>query len=65
MMRSPRRVFSREQLIAQLGRDFEGYARSLDAHVGNLRRKLEACGAGRDVIQTVVGFGYRLGGTSA
>ena len=65
LMRSPRRVFSRENLIAHLARDFEGYARSLDAHIGNLRRKLEACGAGRDVIQTVVGFGYRLGGDSA
>jgi DNA-binding response OmpR family regulator len=65
LMRSPRRVFSRETLVAHLGRDFEGYARSIDAHVGNLRRKLEACGAGRDVVQTVVGFGYRLGGHSA
>lgn len=61
LMRSPRRVFSRDDLIAMLGRDFEGFSRSVDAHIGNLRKKLAAAGAPRTTIQTVVGFGYRLG----
>ena len=41
------------------GYDFDGSSRSLDVHVGYLRRKLEASGAGR-MIETVRGVGFVL-----
>ncbi|MCC6270649.1 MAG: winged helix-turn-helix transcriptional regulator, partial [Microbacteriaceae bacterium] len=41
------------------GYEYEGYERTIDSHVKNLRRKLGASGA--DVIETVLGVGYRLG----
>jgi DNA-binding response OmpR family regulator len=57
---TPGRVFSRGELVERIaGYTFEGYERAVDSHVKNLRRKLGP--EGRDVIETVVGFGYRLG----
>ncbi|MFT7484679.1 MAG: two-component system alkaline phosphatase synthesis response regulator PhoP [Candidatus Paceibacteria bacterium] len=58
LMSSPRRVFSREQLVGHLGREFEGQIRTVDAHVGNLRRKL--AGDTSCSIRTVIGVGYAL-----
>jgi DNA-binding response OmpR family regulator len=53
-------VFTRRELIEHVnGYTFEGYERAIDSHVKNLRRKLGP--DGHDVIETVVGFGYRLG----
>jgi DNA-binding response OmpR family regulator len=63
LMSSPRRVFSREQLVSHLGRDFDGQIRTVDAHVGNLRRKLT--GAVSCSIRTVIGVGYSLEGGDA
>ena len=59
----PGRVFSREQLvtIAQ-GYDFEGYDRTIDAHVKNLRRKIEKDSREPDFIKTVYGVGYKFTG---
>jgi DNA-binding response OmpR family regulator len=58
LMRTPARVFTRAELIdAAFDRDFDGLERTVDAHVGNLRRKLG--GAGKLVV-TVQGVGYRL-----
>lgn len=60
---SPMRVFSRLELANRIhGYEFLGYERSIDSHVKNLRHKLGD--AGSDVIQTVVGVGYRLGYTA-
>ncbi len=57
---SPMRVFSRLELANRIhGYEFLGYERSIDSHVKNLRHKLGD--SGNDVIQTVVGVGYRLG----
>jgi DNA-binding response OmpR family regulator len=58
----PGRVYSRYELINRVrGYEFEGYERTIDSHVKNLRRKVEE-DAGRPVIvQTVLGGGYRLG----
>lgn len=55
------RVFSREQLvnIAQ-GYDFEGYDRTIDAHVKNLRHKIEKDSKEPEFIKTVYGFGYKF-----
>jgi DNA-binding response OmpR family regulator len=54
----PGRVFTREQLLqAAWGFDFYGQTRTVDVHVGQLRRKL---GAEGNRIATVTGVGYKL-----
>jgi len=61
--RFPRRVFTRDELIAAaLGEDYEGNDRTIDAHVMNLRRKLELDRDHPAFIQTVFGVGYRFVG---
>jgi DNA-binding response OmpR family regulator len=58
----PGRVYSRFELINRVrGYEFEGYERTVDSHVKNLRRKIEADPASPRVIVTVLGGGYRLG----
>jgi len=58
----PGRVYSRFELINKVrGYEFEGYERTVDSHVKNLRRKIEADPADPQLIQTVLGGGYRLG----
>ena len=54
----PQRVYSRYELVNRVrGYEFAGYERTIDSHVKNLRRKL---GGGSDIIETVLGVGYRL-----
>jgi DNA-binding response OmpR family regulator len=61
----PGRVFSREELIRfALGEDFSGFDRTVDAHVKNLRRKIETDPRHPAYVQTVHGSGYRFGGRS-
>ncbi|HZP51766.1 response regulator transcription factor [Actinocrinis sp.] len=56
----PGRVYSRYELVNRvLGYEFSGYERTIDSHVKNLRHKLGP--AGPEVVETVVGVGYRLG----
>jgi DNA-binding response OmpR family regulator len=58
----PGRVYSRFELINRVrGYDFEGYERTIDSHVKNLRRKIEQDPANPVIVQTVLGGGYRLG----
>jgi DNA-binding response OmpR family regulator len=58
----PGRVYSRYELINKVrGYEFEGYERTIDSHVKNLRRKIEADPASPRIVQTVLGGGYRLG----
>ncbi len=58
----PGRVYSRFELINRVrGYDFEGYERTIDSHVKNLRRKIEEDPANPEIVQTVLGGGYRLG----
>jgi two-component system OmpR family response regulator len=58
---SPGRVFSRFELINRVqGHDYEGYERTIDAHVKNLRRKIEADPGRPRYVQTLHGVGYRL-----
>ena len=58
----PGRVYSRFELINRVrGYDFEGYERTIDSHVKNLRRKIETDPANPEIVQTVLGGGYRLG----
>ena len=60
LVREPRRVFSRDQLIQHgLDSDTDALPRTIDVHINNLRRKLkQACG--KEPIGTVHGVGYRL-----
>jgi len=63
MLRAPRRVFAREELVAHMfGNAYEGTDRVVDAHIKNLRKKLDAA-PGAASIQTVHGSGYRLAPT--
>jgi DNA-binding response OmpR family regulator len=56
----PGRVYSRYELVNRVrGYEFEGYERTIDSHVKNLRHKLGNTGS--EVVQTVHGVGYRLG----
>ena len=58
----PGRVYSRFELINKVrGYEFEGYERTIDSHVKNLRRKIEDDPASPRIILTVLGGGYRLG----
>jgi len=58
----PGRVWSRYELINQVrGYEFDGYERTIDSHVKNLRRKIETDPAHPVIVQTVTGVGYRLG----
>lgn len=60
-MEQPERVFSRNDLIAMVqGYDFEGYDRTIDSHIKNLRKKIDKQLPGQKMIQTVYGVGYKL-----
>jgi DNA-binding response OmpR family regulator len=58
----PGRVYTRYELINRVrGYEFDGYERTVDSHIKNLRRKLERDPRAPEIITTVVGGGYRLG----
>jgi DNA-binding response OmpR family regulator len=59
---TPGRVYSRFELINRVrGYEFDGYERTVDSHVKNLRRKLERDPHTPEIVETVLGGGYRLG----
>jgi DNA-binding response OmpR family regulator len=61
LIEEPGRVFSRTQLIeSAFGYDFEGFDRTIDVHILNLRRKLEPDPRHPKYIKTVYGAGYKL-----
>jgi DNA-binding response OmpR family regulator len=61
MARQPGRVFTRAQLLdAVHGVAVESYERAIDAHVKNIRRKIESDPGAPRHLQTVFGVGYRL-----
>ncbi len=62
MMRHPRRVWSREQLLERVwGTDFVGDTKTVDVHIRWLREKLEPDPSQPRYVHTVRGFGYRMG----
>ncbi len=62
LARDPGRPFSRDQIIEWVfGYDFDGFDRTVDVHVANLRRKIEPDVRKPRYIQTVHGVGYRFG----
>ncbi|MFC2062403.1 response regulator transcription factor [Chloroflexota bacterium] len=59
--KEPGRVFSRSEIIEKaLGYDFEGFDRTIDVHILNIRRKLEPDSSHSKYIKTVYGAGYKL-----
>ncbi len=60
---SPGRAWTRAQILDQVfGEAYEGYERTVDVHVKNLRRKLETDPQTPSYIQTVFGVGYKFRG---
>jgi len=60
---APGKVFTREELVDKaLGYQFEGYERSIDAHIKNLRQKIEDDPKKPALILTIYGVGYRFSG---
>ncbi len=61
IMTRPNRVFSRSELLDLVqGYEYEGYDRTIDTHVKNLRKKIDKALPGQEVIATVYGIGYKL-----
>lgn len=62
LMRNEGIVLTRDQLLTEIwGYDFDGETRTVDVHIRTLRQKLGEKG---EIIQTVRGVGYRIGGTA-
>jgi DNA-binding response OmpR family regulator len=65
MALNPGRVYSRMDLLEKIqdeGMYYEGYERSVDTHIKNLRKKIETDSRQPDFIVTVFGMGYKFGG---
>src|SRR3954451_25311956 len=63
MAAQPGRVFTRAQLLDAIhGEAFDAYARAIDAHIKNIRRKIEPDPARPHYIETVFGVGYKVAG---
>ena len=61
LMAHPGRVFSRSELLDKVqGYQFEGYDRTIDSHVKNLRKKIAAVLPDQEIISTVYGVGDRF-----
>ncbi len=64
LARYPGRVYSRIELLDMIqGYDYEGFERTVDTHVKNLRAKVEADPKEPVYVQTVYGLGYKFGGS--
>jgi DNA-binding response OmpR family regulator len=63
LISNPGQVFSREQLVEKaFGYDYEGFDRTVDTHIKNLRYKIEDNPKKPDYIVTVYSVGYKFGG---
>lgn len=63
MAKFPQKTFTREELIeVAFGLEFDGYDRTIDSHIKNLRAKIEMNSSEPRYIITVRGVGYRFGG---
>lgn len=63
LVKYPQKAFTREELVyLVLGEDYEGYDRTIDTHVKNLRQKIEPDFKTPKYILTVYGVGYKFGG---
>lgn len=63
LTRYPNKVFTREELIASaFGAEFDGYDRTIDSHIKNLRQKVEDDPKTPRYVKTIHGVGYKFGG---
>lgn len=61
LMTHPSRVFTRNELLNEVqGYDFEGYDRTIDTHIKNLRKKISEPLPTQEIITTVYGIGYKF-----
>jgi two-component system response regulator BaeR len=61
MMEHPNRVYSRNEMINRvLGYSFDGYDRTIDTHIKNLRKKISDVLPDQEIIHTVYGIGYKI-----
>ncbi len=61
----PNKVFTRSELVDKVqGYSFEGYERTIDTHIKNLRKKLALVLPGLEVIKSIYGVGYKLNETN-
>jgi hypothetical protein len=61
VLSSPERVFSRGELLDRVqGYQYEGYDRTIDSHVKNLRKKIAARLPDNEIILTLYGVGYKF-----
>ena len=61
LLAHPNRVFSRGELLNLVqGYDFEGYDRTIDTHIKNLRKKVATMVPDRELVSTVYGVGYKF-----
>jgi two-component system response regulator BaeR len=66
LMSRSNRIFSRSELVNVVqGYDFEGYERTIDSHIKNLRKKLAEHLPGKEVISTIYGVGYKRNAPAA
>ena len=62
LVKYPQKTFTREELIeVALGMDYDGFERTIDSHIKNLRSKIESDSANPQYILTVRGVGYKFG----
>ena len=63
LLKYPKKIYTREELISvALGEDFNGYDRTIDTHIKNLRQKIETDPKNPEYVLTIHGVGYRFGG---
>lgn len=66
MIKYPQKAFTREELVLiALGDDYDGFDRTIDAHIKNLRQKIETDPKNPEYILTIHGVGYRFGGDAS
>lgn len=63
LIKYPNKVFTRDELITfAFGDEFEGYDRTIDSHIKNLRQKIENDPKSPVYVKTIHGVGYKFGG---
>jgi len=63
LIKYPNKVFTRDELIVTaLGSEFEGFDRTVDSHIKNIRQKIESDPKNPNYVMTIHGVGYKFGG---